>query len=719
MRGFQPMAMRGKAKPFANGGPVRGPGTGTSDEVADTVPNGTYIMPADSTQAVGEQQLAAMGGVPRGFAPANSAPQGDGVPVQLSNGEFKLPPEQVHAIGVQVLDQLKGATHKPVEERGFVPRGLQIVQTPGAGVDNGQQGAVRGFSPIGKREAVPKTFQGEPPLFFADGGVVTRGLPARGRYADGGQVGEEQKRSRSYGDAAAAALSPGVTQVSAPAPAPALQPAVVSTPASAAPSPGNTFPGNRLPSGSGATSAPASAPVQAGMTDAQRSAALAQIPMDTIPAPAPSHPTGADGAQPAVRGLRGLTPGIGRSGGSYADAAPAMSQPRGLPTAREPVQAMATAVTQPQASQVMPGVYRSGSSYSDTAAGAVAGSQPRGLPSPQNMAAADALAARSEQEAIARIASGQSSRGFAPGMQQFSAPQVVHSGNDWEARKRLENLATSASSITNTTRWGGRDAGGNPAVRAYRAALDSDAALQMAQPKMDQAALEANAGLQSAYLQQAGADRRTNLQQAFEAVRERRAAQHQANQDDIARQRLNLDTQKAGQVAIPSGYRARQDGRGLEFIPGGPADPGTSKEAAQQTKDAQDIFSIINQARPLLETTTGSAAGNVIDKVAGVFGQSPGGAESAAQLKALQGALVSKMPKMSGPQSDKDVQLYQEMAGRIGDPTVPVAQRKAAMKTVEDLNMKYLPVAADAGAYQALQSGAYYKTPDGTVRRKK
>ena len=99
MRGFQPA--KSKAKPFANGGPVRGPGTGTSDQVPDEVDNGTYIMPADSTQTVGEQQLAAMGSTPRGFAPGQGK-----VPVQLSNGEFKLPPEQVHAIGVQALDNI-------------------------------------------------------------------------------------------------------------------------------------------------------------------------------------------------------------------------------------------------------------------------------------------------------------------------------------------------------------------------------------------------------------------------------------------------------------------------------------------------------------------------------------------------------------------------------------------------------------------------------------
>ena len=112
MRGFQPAKAKA-AKPFANGGPVRGPGTGTSDEVQDEVPEGTYIMPADSTQAVGADQLASMGA--RGFVPGSEK-----VPVQLSNGEYKLPPEQVHAIGVQTLDQMKDATHQPVA-RGFNP----------------------------------------------------------------------------------------------------------------------------------------------------------------------------------------------------------------------------------------------------------------------------------------------------------------------------------------------------------------------------------------------------------------------------------------------------------------------------------------------------------------------------------------------------------------------------------------------------------------------
>jgi hypothetical protein len=85
------------------GGKIAGPGTGTSDSVKTTVPEGSYIMPADSTAKVGEKKLAGFG-VP-GYQPAQ-------VPVNVSNGEYQMPPEQVHAVGVQALDAVKNATHE-------------------------------------------------------------------------------------------------------------------------------------------------------------------------------------------------------------------------------------------------------------------------------------------------------------------------------------------------------------------------------------------------------------------------------------------------------------------------------------------------------------------------------------------------------------------------------------------------------------------------------
>lgn len=140
---------------------------------------------------------------------------------------------------------------------------------------------------------------------------------------------------------------------------------------------------------------------------------------------------------------------------------------------------------------------------------------------------------------------------------------------------------------------------------------------------------------------------------------------------------------------IPAGYRQLADGS-LQAIPGGPADPSMSKEANQRTTDARDVLGILDQAEPLIKQSTSSYAGAGIDQLARVAGYSTPGAAAGSELQVLQGALISKMPKMSGPQSDKDVQLYREMAGRIGDTTLPADQRLAAVRQVRALNEKYL-----------------------------
>jgi hypothetical protein len=100
MFGF-PSAKRAKQK---GGGPIVGQGTGTSDSIQKHAPVGSFIMPADSTAAIGHDGLAKLG-----LSKKN-------VPISVSNGEHELPPEQVHAVGVQALRQMKDATHTPVAE---------------------------------------------------------------------------------------------------------------------------------------------------------------------------------------------------------------------------------------------------------------------------------------------------------------------------------------------------------------------------------------------------------------------------------------------------------------------------------------------------------------------------------------------------------------------------------------------------------------------------
>lgn len=122
---------KGQKKPNQEGGKIQGPGTGTSDDVQKTVPSGTYIMPADSTAQIGEQNLEQLG-------------QGKPLDINVSNGEFQMTPEQVHAVGAQALDQMKDQTH--------TPSGLPqtIMDQPGE----------------------------KPQLFFRDGGLVQNRYPS-------------------------------------------------------------------------------------------------------------------------------------------------------------------------------------------------------------------------------------------------------------------------------------------------------------------------------------------------------------------------------------------------------------------------------------------------------------------------------------------------------------------------------------------------------------
>lgn len=128
-------------------GLIQGAGTGTSDDIKKNVPAGSYIMPADSTQQIGTNNLKNMGSP---------------TPVNLSNGEFQLSPDQVHSVGVQTLDAMKDQTHTPVDQPQL------------------------GFKPG----------QNKPELFFANGGLVPSAYPSADdiRRAQQNRIGGPQMR---------------------------------------------------------------------------------------------------------------------------------------------------------------------------------------------------------------------------------------------------------------------------------------------------------------------------------------------------------------------------------------------------------------------------------------------------------------------------------------------------------------------------------------------
>lgn len=102
---------REAAAGLADGGPVvpengiiEGPGTGTSDSIAADIPTGSYVVPADTTQAL------------------------------VSNGEATISPEVMQAAMAAAMDVIKAALHTPADQQ---PQSAAAPAEPPAFADGG------------------------------------------------------------------------------------------------------------------------------------------------------------------------------------------------------------------------------------------------------------------------------------------------------------------------------------------------------------------------------------------------------------------------------------------------------------------------------------------------------------------------------------------------------------------------------------------------------
>ncbi len=123
---------------------------------------------------------------------------------------------------------------------------------------------------------------------------------------------------------------------------------------------------------------------------------------------------------------------------------------------------------------------------------------------------------------------------------------------------------------------------------------------------------------------------------------------------------------------------------------GAPIQSKDSKPAAN-TRMAGDMQTNIATARELLKKATGSPVGALVDKTVALTGKSTEGADATAALETLGGWMTANVPRMEGPQSDKDTTLYRQMAGDVSNPAKPISQRLAALDILEKLGQKYLP----------------------------
>lgn len=117
----------------------------------------------------------------------------------------------------------------------------------------------------------------------------------------------------------------------------------------------------------------------------------------------------------------------------------------------------------------------------------------------------------------------------------------------------------------------------------------------------------------------------------------------------------------------------------------------TAAEAKVQEKQAQaqKLPQLLSEAEKYIKGATGSYLGAGADIAAQTFGISTEGAQNIARLKGIEANLVLSMPRLEGPQSNLDQQLYRQAAGQIGDPTVPADTKLAALETIKKINTKY------------------------------
>jgi hypothetical protein len=142
-----------------------------------------------------------------------------------------------------------------------------------------------------------------------------------------------------------------------------------------------------------------------------------------------------------------------------------------------------------------------------------------------------------------------------------------------------------------------------------------------------------------------------------------------------------------------------KDGSAPHIIPGlrpprSAAEERSDGERRDRGRQGQQMMSVMQDAESILRTgrATSSGLGNLADASARVFGVSTPGAQDAARLEALSGWLVANVPRMEGPQSNIDVQNYTTMAGKVGDRTIPLPERLAALQQVRGLQQKYAAI---------------------------
>ena len=211
-----------------------------------------------------------------------------------------------------------------------------------------------------------------------------------------------------------------------------------------------------------------------------------------------------------------------------------------------------------------------------------------------------------------------------------------------------------------------------------------------ARDKLEEVNLGGKVGFRSPY--EAALRAEMPKTQTLESLASNAVAMRGQNMTDARSKEANNIQQQSARTQImqtPEGLIAVDKGmnQAVPVTMGGA--PVRSEDAMKKTANAKNVLSLLDVADKLLPKATGGAIGTGVDAALGLGNISTKGAQSTAQLKAIEGQLIASMPRMEGPQSDADRLLYQQAAGDLANSMKPVATRQAASRTLRELQQKY------------------------------
>ena len=130
-------------------------------------------------------------------------------------------------------------------------------------------------------------------------------------------------------------------------------------------------------------------------------------------------------------------------------------------------------------------------------------------------------------------------------------------------------------------------------------------------------------------------------------------------------------------------------GAGSAGVIGGARPSATAeKTTAQRAQMGKDLGFAITQLGDitkdggLIDQSTGSGAGQLVDMGAGFFGKATKGAIAIGKIAPVADLVLKMVPRFEGPQSNADTKSYKEAAGQLADASLPTKIRKEAGKTI-------------------------------------